>query len=63
MHFEALKKDHSQLTKDHNALKSQVLHSSNEIEMHSKAINDQEQYSRRDCIEIRGDSVHTGRIH
>lgn len=40
--------------KDHNALKSQVLHSSTEISVNNKAINELEQYSRRDCIEIQG---------
>ena len=46
--------EHLQLAKDHKALKGQVMQSSSDIIVHSKAINDLEQYSRRDCIEIRG---------
>lgn len=52
--YKALHQEHLQLVKDHKALKSQVIQSSSDIINHSKAINDIEQYSRRDCIEIRG---------
>lgn len=52
--YKALYQEHLQLAKDHKALKGQVMQSSSDIIVHSKAMNDLEQYSRRDCIEIRG---------
>ena len=52
--YHKLKNQHSELEKDHKALKSQVLKSEKVITMHSQNINDLEQYSRRECLEIRG---------
>lgn len=52
--YNSLKTDYATLNKEYKALKGQVLQSSNDINAHGIAINDLEQYSRRDCLEIRG---------
>ena len=36
------------------SLKAEILKSSNEVEFLKKSLNDLEQYTRRDCLEIRG---------
>ena len=35
-------------------LKAEILKSSNEVKFFKKSLNDLEQYTRRDCLEIRG---------
>ena len=36
------------------SLKAEILKSSNEVKLPKKSLNDLEQYTRRDCLEIRG---------
>jgi len=52
--YKTLKSNYASLNQEYISLKSQVMHSSAEINAHGTLINDLEQYSRRDCVEIRG---------
>ena len=51
---DSLKKEVQHLTDENRNLKTQVLKSNNEIAQLKAEYNDLEQYSRRDCLEIRG---------
>ena len=51
---EASMQEHANLVTENKSLKSQVLGSNNDIKSLNKTVNDLEQYSRRDYVEIRG---------
>lgn len=51
---DSLNNEVKQLKEENKRLKSQVLQSNTEIAIAKSEINDLEQYSRRDCLEIRG---------
>ena len=50
----ALQEKNKALQQEYVSLKAQVLSSANDLKLAQKCLNDLEQYTRRDCIEIRG---------
>lgn len=52
--YKKLKVDHSKLDKENRSLKTQLVQATIDIEKIKDDVNDLEQYSRRDCLEIRG---------
>jgi dGTP triphosphohydrolase len=52
--FVELKSVHEKLDKENKSLKAQVFQSTRDIKQLKYEVNDLEQYSRRDCLEIRG---------
>ena len=50
----ALQEENKALKEEHASLKTQVLSSANGLKLVRKSLNDLEQYTRRDCVEIRG---------
>ena len=49
-----LQEENKALKEEHASLKSQVLSSANDLKSVQKSLNDLEQYTRRDSVEIRG---------
>ena len=52
--FGALQEENKVLKEEYASRKSQLLSSANDLKSVQKSLNDLEQYSRRDCLEIRG---------
>ena len=50
----ALQEENEVLKEEYASLKSQLLSSANDLKSVQKSFNDLEQYTRRDCLEIRG---------
>ncbi|XP_067020714.1 uncharacterized protein [Acropora muricata] len=50
----ALQEENEVLKEEYASLKSQLLSSANDLKSVQKSLNDLEQYTRRDCLEIRG---------
>ena len=50
----ALQEENKVLKEEYASLKSQLLSSANDLKSVQKSLNDLEQYTRRDCLEIRG---------
>lgn len=49
-----LQEENKALKEEHVSLKAQVFSSANDLKLVQKSLNDLEQYTRRDCLEIRG---------
>ena len=52
--FRTLQEENKALKEEQVSLKAQVLSSANDLKLAQKSLNDLEQYTRRDCLEIRG---------
>ena len=52
--FGTLQEENKALKQEQVSLKAQVLRSANDLKLVQKFLNDLEQYTRRDCLEIRG---------
>ena len=52
--FGTLQEENKALKQEQVSLKAQVLRSANDLKLVQKSLNDLEQYTRRDCLEIRG---------
>ena len=52
--FRTLQEENKALKQEQVSLKAQVLRSANDLKLVQKSLNDLEQYTRRDCLEIRG---------
>ena len=52
--FGMLQEENKALKQEQVSLKAQVLRSANDLKLVQKSLNDLEQYTRRDCLEIRG---------
>ena len=52
--FGTLQEENKALKQEQVSLKAQVLRSANDLKLVQKSLNDLEEYTRRDCLEIRG---------
>ena len=50
----ALQKENKALKQEHASLKAQALSSANDLKSVQKSLNDLQQYTRSDCLEVRG---------
>ena len=59
--LDKLEQEKTEILRESHRLKSECLHLSNELNQVKTNLNDLEQYTRRDCLEIRGIPIQTDR--